>query len=546
MSSPLAPESCWAEDVLGPWPSAQERELAVALARADAEFYATESRDAGGAGAAVAHLDGAARDHLDDAALVRACSGPPDPFDLPLLASIDPAGLADPRDRLAYARALDRVARYVAALQLGATRAVAGAVSSEEYLTEVQVEHELAVATMTSQYAAGRTIETARTLAVSFPEFEAALHAGTISRGHATVLVDRTRAVADPSALALIGARALPKARRMTPGQFGTEVDKLVARFDPDAAARHDRARAQSRRVWSRQLPDGLGFLGLVDSWPVVRAMKARVDADARALQVARRAGLGASPRSRRKAARKVDAALTHPHHPAGLDGPAAEILDSADATRAEAFAARVLGAVSDDGSVRWEPSTAASVTVEVVIDLDTLLDHRTALEETRPGAGLGLVDSQPVPAQVARDWAAGASLWRRMVTDPVTGHLLDYGTRTYAAEPLRRYVLARDGACRNPVCATTAPQRMQLDHAIEFPHGPTSTANTGALCTTSHQLKTAGHVDLTDSAADGSVTWTTRWGQTVHLPPRAYLADPDPTPEERPHHHGADDPPPF
>ncbi len=534
MPGPLAPESCWAEDVLGPWPSDQERTLAAALARCDAQLDidASDERAA----------DGQDLDLLDDAALVRALRGSPDPFDLPVLASIDPAGLADPRDRLAYARALDRVARYVSALQLGATRAVAGGSSSEEYLTEVHVEHELAVATGTSQYAAGRVIETARTLAAVFPAFEAALRAGTVSRGHVTVLVDRTRAVADPEALAQIGARALPKALRMTPGQFGGEVEKLVARFDPDATARHERARAQSRRVWARQLPDGLGFLGLVESWPVVRAMKARVDADARALQVARRAGENASTRSRRKAARKVDAAQTHPHHPAGLDGPAAGILDTADATRAEAFAARVLGAVSADGSVRWEPATAATVTVEVVIDLDTLRSETGAVH----AAGFGLVDGQAVPAQVARDWARGAALWRRMVTDPVTGHLLDYGTHTYAAEPLRRFVLARDGICRNPVCTTGSPHRLQLDHAIEYPHGSTSTANTGSLCTTSHQLKTARYVDITDSAADGSATWTTGWGQTVHIPPRAYLADPDPPPSRAESDTAADDPPPF
>jgi hypothetical protein len=93
--------------------------------------------------------------------------------------------------------------------------------------------------------------------------------------------------------------------------------------------------------------------------------------------------------------------------------------------------------------------------------------------------------------------------------------------------------VFARDGGCRTPYCTVHAESRLQLDHAEEWPHGVSSAANCGAHCTTDHQLKTAGHADITDSKADGSCTWLTAWGQVIHVPPRPVLDDPDPPPTD-------------
>jgi hypothetical protein len=70
---------------------------------------------------------------------------------------------------------------------------------------------------------------------------------------------------------------------------------------------------------------------------------------------------------------------------------------------------------------------------------------------------------------------------------------------------------------------------RLQVDHAQEWPQGPTSAANLGGLDTTHHQLKTSGYLDLTDSSADGSVVVHTLWGQRIVVPPRAFLREPDP-----------------
>jgi hypothetical protein len=290
----------------------------------------------------------------------------------------------------------------------------------------------------------------------------------------------------------------LRKAKRLPVGQFGKQVAAAVVELDPDSVRRHRRAKEQ-RGVYSRQLDDGLGFLGMVDEWGVISAIQATVDADAQVLRAQR--------------------------------GGAAAVNDGdddarADSCRADALAARVLGEVAGDGTVTWDPRASVVVHLDLVMDLDTLRGEADRV---------ALLEDQPVPAEIAREHADAVTTWRRMITDPVDGHLLDYGTRQYLPEKLRRYVLARDGGCIAPDCSTRSPRRLQMDHVIPFPEGSSSAANCDAKCITTHQLKTAGYVEVSDSRSDGSRTWTTRWGQQVRIPPRPFLHDPHDHPPRRP-----------
>jgi hypothetical protein len=45
--------------------------------------------------------------------------------------------------------------------------------------------------------------------------------------------------------------------------------------------------------------------------------------------------------------------------------------------------------------------------------------------------AQLAFVAGQPVPGGIGREIAQFATWWRRLVTDPVDGHLLDHGRAT-------------------------------------------------------------------------------------------------------------------
>ena len=131
------------------------------------------------------------------------------------------------------------------------------------------------------------------------------------------------------------------------------------------------------------------------------------------------------------------------------------------------------------------------------------------------------------MPAAIARELAPECGSLRRIVTDPVDGHLLDYGTRTYLPQALREFVIARDGHCQAPGCGQPAT-RSQLDHVIPFPHGPSSTTNSHMFCLRDHQTKTAGDLLITSHHADGTATWRTRHGQTGATTPRPYLNDPN------------------
>jgi hypothetical protein len=203
-------------------------------------------------------------------------------------------------------------------------------------------------------------------------------------------------------------------------------------------------------------------------------------------------------------------------------------------ACRADALATLVLGTEDADGGTTWVPEPD-KVQVQLVIDLQTLRGEADRA---------CLLDGQPVPALVGRELAGYAAAFRRMVTDPVDGHLLDYGSTTYLPAPLRTYVMARDGGCRAPGCSVRDPRRLQLDHATPFPDGPSDPANTGCLCVPHHQQKTNRLANIDNSGRDGSAEWVTAWGQRVHIPARAFLHDPTDQPPPDPDPPPVEDPP--
>ena len=141
----------------------------------------------------------------------------------------------------------------------------------------------------------------------------------------------------------------------------------------------------------------------------------------------------------------------------------------------------------------------------------------------------------------IAREIAAGTTALRRLVTDPVTGHLLDYGTTREPPTALTKFLLARDQQCRVPHCNMRA-STCDLDHAHPYhKDGTTSSTNMGALCRSHHSPKTAGYTDIIKSQADGSASYITALGQQIVIPPRPVLelfTARDPEAETEPDEH--------
>lgn len=96
-----------------------------------------------------------------------------------------------------------------------------------------------------------------------------------------------------------------------------------------------------------------------------------------------------------------------------------------------------------------------------------------------------------PITPDAARALAADAT-WRRLLTDPATGVLLDYSQTTYAPpQALRDHLIARDTTCRFSTCDITA-ERADIDHTNPASQGgPTSHTNGGPLHRRHHTSKT-------------------------------------------------------
>ena len=117
---------------------------------------------------------------------------------------------------------------------------------------------------------------------------------------------------------------------------------------------------------------------------------------------------------------------------------------------------------------------------------------------------------SVPVPAMTAWALAAGGT-WRRLVTDPVSGVVLDVGrTRYRPPTGLADLVRARDRACVFPTCQIPA-ERCDIDHLTAWGQGgTTSLDNLATLCEAHHRLKHTPGWALTRDQTSGDLSWHT------------------------------------
>src|SRR5207248_2276970 len=96
------------------------------------------------------------------------------------------------------------------------------------------------------------------------------------------------------------------------------------------------------------------------------------------------------------------------------------------------------------------------------------------------------------ISPDMARLLAADGN-WRRLVTDPTTGHLLDYGRTVYKPPAdLSDFVIARDKRCRFPSCRKPG-RKCDIDHGQAWADGGTTCKeNNCCLCERHHRLKDA------------------------------------------------------
>ena len=137
-----------------------------------------------------------------------------------------------------------------------------------------------------------------------------------------------------------------------------------------------------------------------------------------------------------------------------------------------------------------------------------------------------GDLNGDPIPASVARE-LAGDGRWRRFVTEPATGRLLDVGANTYRPNAaLARFVRGRDRMCTFPSCTRPA-ERCELDHLQEFDRGgQTIETNLEPKCGIHHRLR---HLPdwATERTPEGHTDWTAPSGRVYRNPADHYGDDP-------------------
>ena len=391
---------------------------------------------------------------------------------------VDPFDLTQPA-RIDYLAALERQTSWLQAAMQRAIVAVAGEEPSrnEEMWGGVDdaEREEVATALRLSGSSAQMRIDVARTLVNHLPNTCSALASGEISPSHATVIARETAsAIHDglsPLAIYTVEERALAYAEFHTPAQVANKVRSTLAKIAPEEFEESVANARDTRRVSCYRESDGLSTIVAIlpaeDAQIVMSAIESFV-----------------------------------------LIGENDD--RNADMKRADALSALASWALSQTKD-QVRPHRRP-ITVNVTVDLPTLL----GLAEN-PGqlAGYGAI-----PASLARALASD-SQWRRFITEPTTGALLDFGRESYEPpQPLVDFLLARDRTCRFPGCRAPA-HLADLDHAQSWESGgSTSAGNLGALCRRHHRLKTHGGWKL-ESASDGSCVWTSPHGKRYPVPAR-------------------------
>lgn len=181
-------------------------------------------------------------------------------------------------------------------------------------------------------------------------------------------------------------------------------------------------------------------------------------------------------------------------------------VLEDVDEDAGTTTRHRVGLAFSDEASVlRKQASVVVTVPMTTLMGVDD-----------RPGTIAG----SPVPADIARMVASNSTVWYRMLTDPVTGRVLDEPARTY--EPDRATRIAVRGkwqTCTAPGCSRPALE-CEIDHGTPFNHhqpefgGRTEPANLHPLCKRHHQAKTEGRLRMRRVTAD-EIEWVMPIGTT-------------------------------
>jgi hypothetical protein len=307
--------------------------------------------------------------------------------------------------------------------------------------------------------------------------------------------------------LAEVEAAVLPQATGLSVTRLRALVRRELIKADPAAADRRRRQAEREADVTVRGLGDGMGELRATMPWPEAAAMRAEVDAQARALK---RAG-DERPIGQLRSAVLMDR-VTRPGRERPTVSAHVEVVASLDTL--ESASAGAPGAGREPVLVDGEPVTAA-LARELLERLDALC----------PGGLQAPTDGTLSISITDRDGRLLAAVTRRELEAAVRrGEGLGPPPAVHRYEPTpaqQRYARTRDRTCRHPGCGNRAGWA-DLDHVVAHADGgETDCTNLCCLCRRHHRLKTHARGWCYVMTPDGVLTVTTPSGVTrVSRPP--------------------------
>jgi hypothetical protein len=149
-----------------------------------------------------------------------------------------------------------------------------------------------------------------------------------------------------------------------------------------------------------------------------------------------------------------------------------------------------------------------------VGVSLGVIVPFQTLLGEDRPAV---LEGYGPIDAETARKLTAEAPSMYRILTDPVTGTVLDVDRKTrHIPADLKRWLRLRYSHCAAPGCGR---RDCDIDHTLPLEFGgPTSGENLDPLCEPHHRVRHRTRWRL--ERRDATLAWTSPTGRSYEVDP--------------------------
>lgn len=403
-----------------------------------------------------------------------------------------------------------------------AIRAVAAEIGAAQRVSDRTVERRMADASWVVE---------------RFPAVWRAQGEGRISAAHSRVIVDAGAHLEHAADRQAFADEAVELAAGESPNRLRRLARRLAERFqERTLTERHLDAR-EKRRVWVRDLDDGMAELGIQAPAVLVHGMFDRLSQMAHAVKQQSAVVDEGSVDEGTADERTAD---EHDREGRTVDQLRTDLLTDLVLTGTPTGHDTVEGLLGE-----------IEARVEVTVPVMTLMGCDDAVRRVSPlvaGSGSPLAELDgvvPIDTATARALAGLSSGWDRVLTHPISGEMLAVDRYRPNAQ-LRRHLRARDQRCRFPGCGIVA-RKCDLDHNHAAARGgPTCDSNLSAFCRRHHMLKhhSPWHVE---QRPGGVLEWTSPTGREyidrpppqntvvfTHEPAPDEPAPDEPAPDER------------